>query len=32
MAEQIRLDEVVTTIMFGLSEVIEEQERMNQAK
>lgn len=32
MAEQIRLDEVVTNIMFGLTGLIEEQERLNEAK
>lgn len=32
MTEQVKVDEVVTNIMYGLSELIEEQERMNQAK
>lgn len=32
MAEQIRVEEVVTNIMYGLSSVIAEQERMNEAK
>lgn len=32
MTEQIRVDEIVTSIMFGLTNVIEEQERLNEAK
>lgn len=32
MTEQIRVDEIVTNIMFGLTNVIEEQERLNEAK
>ena len=37
MTEQVRLDEVVTSIMYGLAQVITEeakteQERMNEAK
>ena len=32
MTEQVKVDEVVTNIMYGLSELFEEQERMNQAK
>lgn len=32
MQEQIRLDEVVTNIMYGLTGLIEEQERLNEAK
>lgn len=32
MAEQIKLDEVVTNIMYGLTNLIEEQERLNEAK
>lgn len=32
MNEQIRLDEVVTNIMYGLTGLIEEQERLNEAK
>lgn len=32
MTEQIRVDDVVTTIMYGLHSVIEEQQRMEEAK
>ena len=32
MTEQIRVDEVVTNIMYGLTNVIAEQERLNEAK
>lgn len=32
MAEQVMIDEVVTDIMYGLTGVIEEQERLNEAK
>ena len=32
MTEQIRLDEVVTNIMYGLTGLIDEQERLNEAK
>lgn len=32
MTEQIRVDDVVTTIMYGLSDLIEEQEGMSRAK
>lgn len=32
MTEQIRVDEVITNIMYQLQEVIQEQERLNQAK
>lgn len=32
MTEQVRLDEIVTNIMYGLSGLIEEQERLNKAK
>lgn len=32
MAEQVRLDEVITTIMYGMTAIVEEQERLNQIK
>lgn len=32
MAEQIRLDEVITNIMYRMSDIIEEKERLNQVK
>lgn len=32
MQEQVRLDEVITMIMYGVTEIIEEQERLNQVK
>lgn len=32
MTEQIRVDEIVTSIMFGLTNIIQEQERLNEAK
>ena len=32
MTEQIRVDEVITNIMYQLQGVIQEQERLNQAK
>lgn len=32
MQEQVRLDEIITVIMYGVTEIIEEQERLNQVK
>lgn len=32
MAEQVRLDEVITTIMYGMGTIVEEQEKLNQVK
>lgn len=32
MTEQVRLDEVITQIMYGVTEIIAEQERLNQVK
>ena len=32
MAEQVRLDEVITTIMYGMASIVGEQERLNQIK